>query len=161
MAAFDGIIRSANWTEDSKTVLHTFFTHANCFGNIEAGAMQVIPYVTTTQSSLEIAQLEYAIINNYNIGTGMGAKGTNALFQFVVFEITIKDSEKEGITGREVELELDRKADILTTFFRSVNGRPALGTAGIKKANLSGPIPVRSKYYYERKFLLSGRIEVG
>ncbi len=154
-------INSSTWNVDLNQVIYELLTDDNCFGQESAGNVLVVPYTTMTNKSLVIAKCEYRVVNAPNESIGAGAKGTNAVFQYVFVEITIKDSEREKFPGRLVELELDRKSDTLTTFYRSSEGRPLLGNAGFRNTKLEGPIPNTSKHFYARRFILSGRIEVG
>lgn len=150
-----------NWEITLKDILFEWLTDNNCFQSPNDGVNQVVPYKTVLNKRIDIPLIEFDIINVLNTSTGAGRKGTEAVFRDVTIEITMKTNRSAGEAGRINEKDLVAKGDILDKYFRSSSGAPALGTAGLRKANLSGPFPDSNKNFYIRNWMLSFEIEVG
>lgn len=151
---------SANtWEESLIDIIFEFLTDSNCFG-VSGTNITIVPYEETLTTRLDIPRLEYEIIDANNVPTGAGLGGSEDRFRTIFVEFTFKVTRGTGEAGRKALLNLVRQTDTLDKYCRSSNGYAKLGTAGIRKGELNGPMPANDKNFFSRKFLLSGEIEV-
>jgi len=149
--------------ESLKDILYEWLTHNSCFGSLSVGVMVVTPYISTAQERLEVQRCEFDFINVMNQSPGAGRVGGGSVkrtdFRTMIVEIIFKASRTDA-GGVDAELALIRNTDLLDKYFRSILGGAVLGQSGLRKAKLEGPFQNTNKIYYQRKFLLSFRIEV-
>lgn len=147
------------WEESILDIVYEWLSDDNCFGSQQDGLMVITPYATTGTERLEVQRCEFEIVNVLNESTGAGRQKVNAVFRTIMIDINLKTSRNDA-GGRNAELDLIRKCDIMDKYARSDDGVPRLGGAGLRKTNLTGPLKQNNKYYYQRRFILSFQVEV-
>jgi len=148
-------------TLDSEKLLETLqkiiYEWLNTLFTIGTDVQGIYPYILQDQDaeSMKNPWCEYIITIPSQGPTGAGALGTEARFRYPNIEIAFR-MKRPG-----TELDLVLLGDKLDNFFRhATNGRPALGTAGLRMANLAGPIPDNTIKYYLLRYFLNCRVLV-
>ncbi len=96
---------------------------------------------------------EYIISVPVTAPTGGGALNTEGTFEHCRAEIAFR-MKRQGS-----DLDLVLLGDRLRARFKdATNGRPELGAAGLKHANLTGPFPDNGKRYYLQRWFLDCRV---
>jgi hypothetical protein len=150
-------ILSSKFIETTEEVIQEWLTDVDCFGtgdsrkaDVHAGIVQ-----DTQADTMEDPWCEYVVSVARTESTGAGALGTESVFKHISVEIGLRCKRRKD------DLDLILLGDILDYYFmNATKGRPALGGASIRNANLVGPIEDNSKKYYLRRFFLTGRIRV-
>ena len=159
MADLTNTFNKDKWEESTLDVIYEWLSDDNCFGSQEGGSMLITAYSTSGTERLEVQRCEYEIVNVMNESTGAGRHKSNSQFRTTIVEITLKTSRTDA-GGRESELELIKKTDTMDKYARSANGIARLGKAGLRKANINGPLKSNNQYYYQRKYILSFQLGV-
>ncbi len=106
-------------------------------------------------ATMELPWCEYIISVPVTAPTGGGALNTEASFEHCRTEIAFR-TKRHGS-----DLDLVLLGDKLRARFKNAtNGRPELGAAGLRQANLTGPFPDNSKNYYLQRWFLDFRVLV-
>ena len=150
-------IASSNFIETVEKVIYEWLADEDCFDEsgddlamIHAGIKQ-----DADAQSMIKPWCEYVVNVTRNESTGAGALRTERVFKHISVEIALR-SKKPG-----TDFGLMQLGDTLDDYFRhATKGRPALGTAGIRNANLIGPLSDDTKQYYLRRWFLTGRVRV-
>ena len=109
----------------------------------------------TDTETMKLPWCEYIISVPASDPTGGGALGTEATFERCRIEIAFR-TKRQG-----TDLDLVLLGDKLRNRFKDANnGRPELGNAGLRQANLLGPFPDNSKTYYMQRWFLDFRVLV-
>jgi len=109
----------------------------------------------TETETMKTPWCEYRISAPVSAPTGGGALNTEASFEHCRVEIAFRTKRK----GSDLDLVL--LGDKLRNRFKdATNGRPELGAAGLRHANLTSPLPDNSKNYYLQRWFLDCRVLV-
>jgi len=107
----------------------------------------------TETDTMDLPWCEYIVSIPVTAPTGGGALGTEASFEHCRIEIAFRTKRK----GTDLSLVL--LGDKLRDRFKDpTNGRPELGGAGLRQANLIGPLPDNGKNYYLQRWFLDCRV---
>lgn len=135
-------------------IIYEWLTDTSCFGTntveVCAGIKQ-----DNEADDMKDPWCETVVSVLSNESTGAGACNTESVFKNVSIEIAFRTKRPAD------DYDLTVLGDTLDNYFRhATKGRPALGAAGIRKANLVGPFPDDNERYYMRRWFLTGRVEV-
>ena len=155
--AITTIILSSKFIETVEKVIYEWLIDTDCFGTPGTLVEKVAAYILQDAEAddMKLPWCEYLVSVVSTEGTGAGALGTESRFKHISVEIGLRAKRPSN------DYDLVVLGDKLDNFFRhATKGRPALGTAGIRKAELDGPLPDDSDKYYLRRFFLTGRVRV-
>ena len=107
----------------------------------------------TETDTMKLPWCEYIVSIPVTAPTGGGALGTEGSFEHCRIEIAFRTKRK----GTDLSLVL--LGDKLRNRFKdATNGRPELGAAGLRQANLIGPLSDNGKSYYLQRWFLDCRV---
>ncbi|HEB26844.1 MAG TPA: hypothetical protein ENI05_03565 [Porticoccus sp.] len=157
--AISTTISSSKFIETVEKVIYEWLADEDCFdedstdlAEISAGIKQ-----DADVQSMSKPWCEYVVNVVRNESTGAGALGTESVFKHISVEIALRSKRPSD------EYDLVPIGDTLDDYFRSTTatkGRKGLGAAGIRQANLVGPLSDDTKQYYLRRWFLTGRVRV-
>lgn len=150
------------YLQDLELILHEWLTDTDCFGSGASALADVFPYTIqdTARADMKRPWCEYQLHVRGGMSTGAGALGREGRFWLITIEISLRAKRPEDA------LDLVILGDQLQHYFRMVaddedptilKGRAALGQAGLRHANLVGPIREDSSRYHLHRWLLEGR----
>lgn len=152
-------LSKANYITTLKSILYEWLTDDSCFGT-DGSTVKVINYSETQSDKQELIVVEYALLPSLVESTGFGRQGTNAEFRTHRARIRFKAARSGGPKGRENRYAMEQQEDTLHSYYQSSSGIPALGSAGLEMAALTGPYEIEHKHYYIDDYFLTFRTEV-
>ena len=146
-------------TLDSAKLIETLqkmiYEWLNGFLTIDTNVGGIYPRIIqdTDTETMDLPWCEYIMSVPVSAPTGGGALGTEGSFEHCRTEIAFR-TKRQGS-----DLDLVLLGDKLRDRFKdATNGRPELGAAGLRQANLTGPFPDNSKNYYLQRWFLDFRV---
>ena len=150
-------IASNKFIETVEKVIYEWLTDEDCFDSDDRHVDDVFAGIKQDAEAENMKKpwCEYAVTVTRNQSTGGGAMGTESVFKHISVEIALRCKRPS------IDFDLVQLGDILDDYYRNATkGRPALGGAGIRHANLTGPFNDDTKQYYLRRWFLAGRVRV-
>jgi len=150
-------ILSSQFIETVEKVIYEWLADPACFDEAGDDVAEIFAGIKqdADADSMSKPWCEYIVNVTRNESTGAGALGTESVFKHISVEIALRGKRPDD------GFVLMQLGDKLDDYYRhATKGRPALGTAKIRKANLIGPLNDDSKNYYLRRWFLTGRVRV-
>lgn len=140
-----------------KEIIFEWLTDTNCWnsGSSATTLVKGTPFQDTDIASMNKPLCTFKVSARGNTSTGAGRLAAEAVWLNITIELNLRAKRKDS------EYDIAVQGDLLRWYFMDKTlGFSALGGAGLKKAELVGPLTNHEKKYWRHDWFIEGRILV-